>query len=225
MKLDNLKQLIKEEIYKILNEDNTVRNLTLSDLKPIATPIKLTGINQLIIDLPKTNGATSKIDLNSEYAQSNLDFYKNELVNELGEEILNAPIILNPSEVWYKKVIIDDESFREAERKNLSVKKSWLKNEQKMDKTSNLNKLKKKITEIVDDILEETQLEEIMTGQINVGDVFTLNSDIGLFKKGDKVEVKDKGVYGNDIKIILSNDQGITDEFLLDINDDFEALS
>jgi len=88
-----------------------------------------------------------------------------------------------------------------------------------------LNKLKKKITEIVDDILEETQLEEIMTGQINVGDVFTLNSDIGLFKKGDKVEVKDKGVYGNDIKIILSNDQGITDEFLLDINDDFEALS
>ena len=220
MKLDNLKQLIKEEIYKILNEDNTVRNLTLSDLKPIATPIKLTGINQLIIDLPKTNGATSKIDLNSEYAQSNLDFYKNELVNELGEEILNAPIILNPSEVWYKKVIIDDESFREAERKNLSVKKSWLKGEQENNKTSGLDELKKKITEIIN-----YTLEEIKTSQINVDDIFTLNDDIGLFKKGDKVRVKDKGVYGNDVKLILSNDQGITDEFILDINDDFEALS
>lgn len=225
MKKSQLKQLIKEEIKRILNENTTIQNLTLSDLKPIATPIKLTGINQLIVDLPKSNGNTFKIDINSEYAQNDLDFYKKQLTNELGDEIMNAPIILNPSKVWYERAMIDDESFEKAKERALSAKKSWLKNEQKMDKTSNLNKLKKKITEIVDDILEETQLEEIMTGQINVGDVFTLNSDIGLFKKGDKVEVKDKGVYGNDIKIILSNDQGITDEFLLDINDDFEALS
>jgi flagellar motor protein MotB len=93
------------------------------------------------------------------------------------------------------------------------------------DGTNQEEKLKKEINEMLDDILEETQLEEIMTSQINVGDVFTLSSDIGLFKRGDRVKVKDKGMYGNDVKIILSNDQGITDEFLLDINDDFEALS
>lgn len=97
-----------------------------------------------------------------------------------------------------------------------------------LNETNGVNqkeKLKKEINEILDDILEETQLEEIMTSQINVGDVFTLSSDIGLFKRGDRVEVKDKGMYGNDVKLILSNNQGITDEFLLDIDDDFEALT
>lgn len=84
--------------------------------------------------------------------------------------------------------------------------------------------IKEELKRVLNKTLEETQLEEIMTSQIDVGDVFTLTSDIGLFKKGDKVQVKDKGVYGNDIKLILSNDQGVTDEFLLDIDDDFEEL-
>lgn len=93
-------------------------------------------------------------------------------------------------------------------------------------KLNNLRQLiKEELKRALDKTLEETQLEEIMTSQIEVGDIFTLTSDIGLFKSGDKVKVKDKGMYGNDVKIILSNDQGITDEFLLDINDDFEALS
>jgi hypothetical protein len=91
--------------------------------------------------------------------------------------------------------------------------------------SSNLDELKKEVNEIMDDILQETYLEEIKTSQIEVGDVFTLSSDIGLFKRGDRVEVKDKRMYGNDVKLILSNNQGITDEFLLDIDDDFEALT
>ena len=63
-----------------------------------------------------------------------------------------------------------------------------------------------------------------MVGQINVGDTFTLTGDIGIFKKGEKVEVKDKKNMGNEVKIILSNDLGKTDDFILDIDDDFEEL-
>jgi hypothetical protein len=87
-----------------------------------------------------------------------------------------------------------------------------------------LNGLRELIKEELKRAIEKNQLEEIKGSQIEVGDIFTLTGDIGLFKKGEKVQVKDKKIYGNDIKIILSNDQGITDDFLIDINDDFEQL-
>ena len=67
-------------------------------------------------------------------------------------------------------------------------------------------------------------LKEVKATQISVGDIFTLGGDLGEFKKGEKVEVQDKGTYGADIKISLSNNQGTTDEFYIDKNDDFEEL-
>jgi hypothetical protein len=220
MKLDGLRQLIKEELKRVLSENITLRDLTLSDLKSVASPIKMTGIDQLNVNLPYPNDSLNRIDLNSQYAQRNLDLYKDELVKKLGEKILDAPVILDPSKEWFSKVVIDDESFRKAKEQALSDKGAWLKGEREAGRTSGLDELKKEIN----DLFEDTQLDEIKVGQIDVGDVFTLTSDIGLFKRGEKVQVKDKGVYGNDVKLILSNDQGITDEFLLDIDDDFEEL-
>ena len=87
-----------------------------------------------------------------------------------------------------------------------------------------LNELKQQIKEYIIEILEEVQLNEVIGGQINVGDTFTLTGDIGIFKKSEKVEVKDKKNMGNEVKIILSNDLGKTDDFILDIDDDFEEL-
>lgn len=87
-----------------------------------------------------------------------------------------------------------------------------------------LNELKQQIKEYIIEILEEAQLNETTGGQINVGDTFTLTGDIGIFKQGEKVEVKDKKNMGNEVKIILSNDLGKTDDFILDIDDDFEEL-
>jgi hypothetical protein len=88
----------------------------------------------------------------------------------------------------------------------------------------NLSELKQHIKKLIIEIIQENQLDEVVGGQINVGDVFTLIGDIGIFKKGEKVEVKDKKNIGGEVKITLSNDQGKTDDFTLDIDDDFEEL-
>jgi hypothetical protein len=110
------------------------------------------------------------------------------------------------------KVISDDGYVIELESVKSSKKVSL-----------NYRQAKEKIRRTTD-FMNEAQLEEIKGSQIDVGDVFTLNGDIGLFKSGETVQVKDKKMYGNDIKIILSNDQGVTDDFLIDIDDDFEQL-
>ena len=93
-----------------------------------------------------------------------------------------------------------------------------------MKRKVNLSEFKQQIKKLIIEIIQENQLDEVMGGQINVGDVFTLIGDIGVFKKGEKVEVKDKKNIGGEIKITLSNNQGKTDEFTLDANDDFEEL-
>jgi len=68
------------------------------------------------------------------------------------------------------------------------------------------------------------KINEIKAVSIQVGQIFTLSGDIGKFKKGEKIKVKEKKMYGDDIKLILINSQGITDDFYLDKNDDFEQL-
>ena len=93
-----------------------------------------------------------------------------------------------------------------------------------MKRKVNLSEFKQQIKKLIIEIIQENQLDEVMGGQINVGDVFTLIGDIGVFKKGEKVEVKDKKNIGGEIKITLSNNQDKTDEFTLDANDDFEEL-
>ncbi len=203
-----------------LNKNITLRDLTLSDLESVASPIKMTGINQLNVNLPYPDDSMSRIDINSQYAQRNLDLYKDELVRKLGEEILDAPVILNPSEEWSSKVVIDDESFRNAKEQALSDKRSWLKGERESGRTSGLDELKKELNEIINDILEETQLNELTAGSISVDDTFTLNGDLGPFKSGDKVRVTDKRMFGSQIHIYLSDDQGNADDFIIDAEDE-----
>lgn len=67
-------------------------------------------------------------------------------------------------------------------------------------------------------------LKEIKEVQIKVGDSFALRGDIGIFKKGETVEVTNKRLYGNDVELTLSNGKGKEDKFYLDKNDDFEEL-
>ena len=88
----------------------------------------------------------------------------------------------------------------------------------------NKNILLNIIKEEIQKVLQEKQLQEIYGSSIKIGDTFTLNGGLGKFEKGEKVEVVDKTTYGNDIKIILQNEKGIKDDFLLDIDDDFEQL-
>jgi hypothetical protein len=68
------------------------------------------------------------------------------------------------------------------------------------------------------------KLSEIKAISIKVSDVFTLSGEIGNFKKGDKVTVDQIRPIGNDIKLHLSNDKGVTDTFYIDRDDDFEEL-
>jgi hypothetical protein len=67
-------------------------------------------------------------------------------------------------------------------------------------------------------------LKEIQEVQIKVGDSFALRGDIGIFKKGEMVEVTDKKMFGNDVELTLSNNKGKEDKFYLDKNDNFEEL-
>jgi hypothetical protein len=68
-------------------------------------------------------------------------------------------------------------------------------------------------------------LTEIKNHQISVGDTYTLSADLGKLKKGEKVKVTKKRPDGNDIKLYLTNEKGVTDVFYLDQSDDFEELT
>lgn len=67
-------------------------------------------------------------------------------------------------------------------------------------------------------------LNEVKATQIGVGSQFTLSGDIGRFSKGTKVEVTKVTQSGNDIELELSDNEGNSDIFYLDRNDDFEEL-
>lgn len=184
--------------------------------------MKLTGLRQLVkeefkrilkenMDIQELTPGKYTVEYTIDYRSSFDDMPINITQDDIDTAIEFG--VTNQDNFWKAQIKKYDSLFSRGD-KIISVEKI----------NDNLSELKKEINELLDDILEENQLKEVTTGQINVGDVFTLSSDIGLFKSGDRVEVKDKGVYGNDVKIVLSNDQGITDEFLLDINDDFEEL-
>lgn len=117
MKLDNLKQLVKEELKRALNETRQtvpLKDLNKDNLTPIASPIKMTGIDQLNVNLPNPDDSLSVLDLNSEFFDDKLESYKNDLINRFGANILNAPVILDPSEIWSRKVKINDKDFLNA---------------------------------------------------------------------------------------------------------------
>jgi hypothetical protein len=141
MDLNNLRQLIREELTKVMNEGNTLtlKNLTLNDLPQIANSVKMVGIDQNNVNLPWLEGAMFRIDLNSDEAQNNLDYYKSKLVDELGSEILDAPIKLDPSEVWYKKAQIESDLFDTAKERANKLKSDYLKGEREAGRTSGLD--------------------------------------------------------------------------------------
>jgi len=68
-------------------------------------------------------------------------------------------------------------------------------------------------------------INEVKAISIRKGETFKISSDIGKFKAGEQVTVDDIRPYGNDIELHLSNDEGTTDTFYLDKNDDFGELS
>lgn len=65
-------------------------------------------------------------------------------------------------------------------------------------------------------------VNEIKAGSVKVGAEYTLMARLGKLNNGDKVKVDDVEAYGNDVKITLVNQDGVSDFFILDRNDDFE---
>ena len=107
MKLDNLKQLVKEELKRALSEGRKtlpLKDLTLEDL----------AIMGKVAYLPNTDDSLLNLDLtNPERSNELLQDYKDGLVKKFGMIILNASVILDPSEVWYNRVVINDKNFQE----------------------------------------------------------------------------------------------------------------
>ena len=116
MKLGNLKQLVKEELKRALSEGRKtlpLKDLTLEDL----------AIMGKVAYLPNTDDSLLNLDLtNPERSNELLQDYKDGLVKKFGMIILNASVILDPSEVWYNRVVIDDKNFQE-EREQRSQNK------------------------------------------------------------------------------------------------------
>jgi len=65
-------------------------------------------------------------------------------------------------------------------------------------------------------------VNEVKAGSVKVGAEYTLMASLGKLNNGDKVKVDDVEAYGNDIKITLVNQDGISDFFILDRSDDLE---
>lgn len=64
------------------------------------------------------------------------------------------------------------------------------------------------------------QNEAVKTAEISEGDRFTVATDMGKFKAGDKVTVDSIEAYGNDVRIYMSTDSGVEDFIIVDRNDD-----
>ena len=107
MKLKGLRQLVKEELKRALSEGRKtlpLKDLTLEDLADMGK----------VAYLPNTDDSLLNLDLtNPERSNELLQDYKDELVSKFGMIILNAPVILDPSEVWYNRVVINDKNFQE----------------------------------------------------------------------------------------------------------------
>ena len=107
MKLKGLRQLVKEELKRALSEGRKtlpLKDLTLEDLADMGK----------VAYLPNTDDSLLNLDLtNPERSNELLQDYKDELVSKFGIIILNSSVILDPSEVWYNRVVINDKNFQE----------------------------------------------------------------------------------------------------------------
>jgi hypothetical protein len=123
MKLNSLKELVKEELKRALNEPRQtlpLKDLNRDNLSTVASPVKLTGIDQLNVNLPLPDDSVLVLDLNSEFFDSKLESYKDDLINQFGTDILNSPVILDPSEeIWFNKVKINNKDFTNKKEQRL----------------------------------------------------------------------------------------------------------
>jgi hypothetical protein len=191
MKLNSLRELVKEELKRALYE-NEGNPSFLGDLE-LGTKYKVyysARDNQGEKDLGDTTISITQDDINKYGGNKSIKNYLTALFNTDTEG--------NPVNAGYT-----------------------INGIRKIEKLANsLNELKKEINEIIDDILEETQLNEITAGDIEVDEVFTLNGSMGPFKSGERVRVTDKRIFGQQIHIYLSNDQGVADDFIIDSEDE-----
>jgi len=143
MKKNLLKELIKEEIRKVLSETRQViplKNLNKDNLALVASPSQMKGINnRLDIHLPQPQDSMLRLDLNDESFDNRFESYKNNLISKFGANILNAPVTLNPSEVWHSKIKINDENFEKAKENYIQGKQSWIDRETSAGRTSGLD--------------------------------------------------------------------------------------
>lgn len=63
-------------------------------------------------------------------------------------------------------------------------------------------------------------ISEIKAVQIKVGDTFNMSDDLGNFKRGEEVTVDSVELSGMDFVVTLSNNNGVTDTFYLDRDDE-----
>jgi hypothetical protein len=59
-------------------------------------------------------------------------------------------------------------------------------------------------------------INELKAMYLNVGDVFTMSADLGKFTKGEQVTAKNIEPSGEDVVVTLVNDEGTTDTFYFD---------
>jgi len=139
----NLKELIREEIKKVLSETRQViplKNLNKDNLALVASPSQMKGINsRLDIHLPQLQDSMLKLDLNNKSFDNRFESYKKNLINKLGVNILNAPVTLDPSETWYNKIKINDKNFEKAKENYIQGKQSWIDRETSAGRTSGLD--------------------------------------------------------------------------------------
>jgi histone acetyltransferase (RNA polymerase elongator complex component) len=121
MKKIDLKRIIKEEIQNIMNESSskTLRDLSLDDAieDTIYLPASDEGLSTIrTIVLGKPNNS----------AQRDLDYAREVLVNKFGPDILEAPIIIDANQPWFKRFVIKYKPLELAREKYSNVKGSWL---------------------------------------------------------------------------------------------------
>ena len=63
-------------------------------------------------------------------------------------------------------------------------------------------------------------INELKAMYLNAGDVFTMSADLGKFTKDEQVTVKNIEPSGEDVVVTLINDEGTTDTFYFDKDDE-----
>jgi hypothetical protein len=63
-------------------------------------------------------------------------------------------------------------------------------------------------------------INEVKATAIEINSSYILSADLGNFKKGEKITVKNIEPSGEDIVVTFSNDKNESDTFYLDKNDE-----